>query len=177
MQSFQDRYNSGAAPRKKVVRVNMSEMKLAIPDSKLSTTVGSCIALCIFDREKPIGAKCHIVLPTNPKTGSRGPEPPYKYADSAVPAMIKELIRKGASRQRLVSKLAGGANMFPGIKTQIENLQIGKRNIEATLKHLSEHGVPVISRDLAGNAGRRIEFEIESKKLMTATINGEVKML
>lgn len=161
----------------KIYRVNMSEMKLAVPGVRLSATVGSCIALCVYDKSNPLGAMVHIVLPSNPRDQPIPKNSVYKYAETGIPAMVDELTGKGARRLNLVAKVAGGANMFPGIKTQIENLKIGQRNIDETKSILRKMNILIMGQDLGGNSGRRIEFDIHSRKMMTATINGDIRYI
>ena len=58
---------------------------------------------------------------------------PYKFADKAIPLIIKEIINKGCSKRNIVAKIAGGASMFKFSEKSI-NSDIGNRNIEAVRK-------------------------------------------
>ncbi|MGE3820732.1 MAG: chemotaxis protein CheD, partial [Isosphaeraceae bacterium] len=99
------------------------------------------------------GGIAHVVLPD-----SRGSTDQLgKYADTAIPALIKDLDRLAGRliRPRLTAKLFGGASMF---QTTGNALDIGRQNQEAVEKALALAGVPVIARDLGGAAGRRLTF-------------------
>ncbi|MCD6445896.1 chemotaxis protein CheD [Candidatus Bathyarchaeota archaeon] len=154
------------------IRVGMSEVKIAVPPAVLITTVGSCIALCMYIPELPLGGMAHIVLPVN--NGSKS-DSPFKFASTAVPALVSALISKGAKRHSIEAKIAGGANMFPTLNYTI--LNIGKNNIDMTKTALAKEKIPLVAEDVGGTHGRRIEFDVSSGKLKVSKINGEVKIL
>ena len=80
----------------------------------LKTTVGSCIALCIWDRTLKIGCMAHIMLPkpTNRKVTLKT-NYPAKYANLAVLNMFEELSARGCNRKDLKAYMIGGASLFP----------------------------------------------------------------
>lgn len=156
-----------------VVRVGMSEMKIADPPTILVTTVGSCIALCMYARRFRIGGMVHIVLPTN--NGLKDEGSPFKFADTAVPALASALISRGVRRGSLEAKIAGGANMFAMLDNTV--LNIGRKNVAMVKTALAREGIPIVAEDVGGTCGRRIEFDVASGKLKIIKIKGEVKIL
>jgi len=87
------------------VRVNMAEMKAENKPVELVTSVGSCIAICIHDSMNMCGGLAHIMLPDS----SIAPhEPlPAKFADTAVPTLVKAIGELGGNQRRLSAKIAG----------------------------------------------------------------------
>ena len=83
--------------------------------------LGSCIGLTLYDDSLKVGAMVHIMLPESAGRTDR----PGKYADTAVPTIIKELNAMGCKNRSLVAKMAGGAAMFEYFGA---NLNIGERN-------------------------------------------------
>ena len=104
----------------------------------LKTTVGSCIALCIWDRTLKIGSMAHIMLPepTNRKATLKT-NYPAKYANLAVLNMFEELSGKGSKRKDLKAYLIGGASLFPR-SVKRKDMPIGKMNFLAVKKHLKQ---------------------------------------
>ena len=74
----------------------------------LKTLLGSCIGLVLYDRRNCVGGLAHIVLPS----ASGSSESLGKYADTALPELIRLIVQMGGKSANLTAKMAGGANMF-----------------------------------------------------------------
>ncbi|MEM3731128.1 MAG: chemotaxis protein CheD [Candidatus Bathyarchaeia archaeon] len=155
------------------VRVDMADMKVERRPVSLVTNVGSCIALCMHDSLNLCGGMAHIMLPNsnNPKNEAL----PYKYADTAVPALIEALRKVGGGKVQLSAKIAGGANMFSNLKCQL--LNIGDRNTQAVKEALRAHGIPLKAEDVGSNYGRRVSFNVVTGVMTVKNINGVEKVL
>ncbi len=114
--------------------------------------LGSCVGLVLYDPQAYLAAMAHIMLPqSNGQPGDR----PAKFADSAVGLLVGVLEDRGARRERLIAKAAGGAQMF---RSQGSFLPVGVRNCEAVQVALDSAGIPVLASDLGGTRGRTIRF-------------------
>ena len=77
--------------------VGISDWKVGRGDDVLITyALGSCIGTCLYDKTTGISGLSHIMLPDS--RGLRGSEKVGKFADTAVPAIIEEMLKKGAVR-------------------------------------------------------------------------------
>lgn len=133
--------------------IGIGEYVVVEGSTKVSTLgLGSCIGTVIYDEIQKISGLSHIMLPfrmnSQDKIG--------KYADTALPAMINEMLRKGALRPRMKAKLAGGASLFD---FKDDHLKIGDRNTEAVEQVLSQQNIRIIGRDVGGDRGRTIIFD------------------
>ncbi len=125
--------------------------------------LGSCIAVGIYDPESRLGGMGHMLLPFRPKQtplGSAG-----KYVDAGIFQMVDELVRAGASREKLVAKIAGGANMFETTYQTLIN-SIGARNAKSARETLAGLGLPLLGEDVGGNRGRTVEFDLATGNMM-----------
>lgn len=113
--------------------------------------LGSCIGLTLYDPQKKTGAMVHIMLPDSGGRTDR----PGKYADTAIPLILKELDAIGSSKRSLIAKMAGGACMFEYFGT---NLNIGERNTEKVRAILKEQGIKLSAEDVGGKVGRTVTF-------------------
>jgi chemotaxis protein CheD len=113
--------------------------------------LGSCIGLTIYDESLRIGAMVHIMLPDSAGRKDR----PGKYADTAIPLLLKELGDLGSKPRSLIAKMAGGACMFEYFGT---NLNIGERNAERVRAVLKENNIPLKKEDVGGKVGRSVTF-------------------
>ncbi len=152
-----------------IINVGMAEIKVTVAPHRLVTTgLGSCIGLCIYDPVSKVGGMAHIVLPV--VTSLNEGDPGGKYAVTAIPLLVDSMIKFGANRYRLIAKMAGGAEMFtfPG---QSPVLKIGERNAETIKEILDDIGIPLIGSEIGGNFGRTIQFDTNSGELWVRTIN------
>ena len=129
---------------------------------ELTAILVSCIGLFLYHPRTRTMALGHIVLPES----SLRDGPPGKYADSAVPYMVKLFRDQGIAPGALVAKIAGGAAMFgrPG------PLQIGNSNSEAVKRYLGQHGLSVQGEHVGGTKGRRLTATAETGRLQIEII-------
>ena len=158
-----------------LIRIGMAEMVISKTPATIITSVGSCIALCMYDPVIKVGGMAHIVLPNNPFP-SKETEIKQKYAETAVMALFSALVSEGADRERIRAKIAGGANMFLKFGLECEALDIGGNNAKMIKKKLAELHIPLIAEDTGGNHARRIKFDTDSGR-MTVIANEEVKVI
>ena len=128
------------------------------------SVLGSCIGLALYHKRAKLGALGHIVLAE--ADGRSGP--PGKFADTAIPEMLKQLADVGANKTGLVAKLAGGSHMFGGKGP----IQIGDDNHAAVTKILGELNITIVGQNVGGTKGRKITFDGGTGSL-TVEIAGE----
>jgi chemotaxis protein CheD len=160
-----------ANPTLEEVRVNMAELKAEKKPIEFVTSVGSCVAICLHDSAKKCGGLAHIMLP-NSAIAAQEPLP-AKFANTAVPALIKEVRKLSGKESRFTAKIAGGANMFPNMNA----LNIGAKNVDAVKAALAQHKIRLIAEDVGGSHGRRVSFDIATGMATVRKFNGEVKKL
>lgn len=122
--------------------------------------LGSCVALILFDPQNATGSMAHVMLPDSHGRADR----PGKYADTAVPLLINEMVGKGCRRPRLVAKLVGGASMFAQFSG---NLNIGDRNTRTLKALLGDAGIRVVAELTGGNVGRSVVFSPQERGRVT----------
>jgi len=93
----------------------------------------------------------HIMLPDSAGRKDR----PGKYADTAIPLLLKELNALGCKNRSLIAKMAGGASMFEYFGA---NLNIGERNAEKIRALLKECNIPLVKEEVGGKMGRSVTF-------------------
>lgn len=158
-----------------LIKVGMADLKIAkAPDNLMTSGLGSCIGICLWDSVTKIAGLAHIMLPDS--TQARNSDNKAKFADTAMPILIKEMINIGASKSRIVAKIAGGAQMFsfPGSS---DVMRIGERNAEAVVEILKKEQIRLLARETGGNFGRTIELDSSTGKLFIRTIDRGEKVV
>jgi chemotaxis protein CheD len=140
------------------VRMAQAVVSRTPGDVLVSLGLGSCIGLALVDPTTGVAGLAHIVLPTRDVNNGKD-SPAAKHADTAVPALLEELIKARARRSSIEAVLCGGASMFTGAGAGT-TAQIGHRNARGTRLALAAHGIRVRAEDTGGNAGRSIEVDV-----------------
>ncbi|MEN3033337.1 chemoreceptor glutamine deamidase CheD [Chromobacterium amazonense] len=128
----------------------------------LSTVLGSCISVCIYDHVQAIGGMNHFMLPGEGKLSMRnGGISSMMYGANAMEQLVNGLLKYGAVRERLVAKVFGGGMVVD----QIQHIKIGERNVEFVNDYLTAEGIPIKSSDVLGTSARKIVFSPRSGKV------------
>ncbi len=133
-------------------KVGIAEIIVATQRGTLRTLLGSCIGLVLYDQRNKTGGMAHIVLPrSNGVSASLG-----KYADTAIPELIRQMQQLGSKTANISAKIAGGANMF---ETTTKN-SIGDQNIVAVSELLKQLMIPLLGSHCGGKQGRRMALDL-----------------
>jgi len=161
------------SPTIKEVRVAMAEMKIESKPIELVTSVGSCVAICLYDSTNRCGGLAHIMLPNS----AIAPQDslPCKFADTAVPALAKAVQKNSGKEACLSAKIAGGANIFSNLNNN--GPTIGMKNVDAVKAAVSANKIRLVAEDVGGAYGRRVAFNIGTGIATIRVSNGEIKQL
>lgn len=128
-------------------------------DMLIMTTLGSCIAACLWDRNARIGGMNHFMLPDG---GSGDGNASGRYGSFAMELLINEMMKRGASRSSLEAKVFGGGQVISGMNT----MNVGERNTSFVLDYLKTERIPVLSKDVLDIYPRKVCFLPASGKAM-----------
>lgn len=142
------------------IKVGMADLNVCVSPDRITTLgLGSCVGIAIRDPVTKIGGLAHIMLPDSTTIRNNSNIP--KFADTGIEELVKQVTRRGASRARLVAKIAGGAQMF-GFNSNSEMVRVGERNVQATKKKLAQMKIPILAEDTGKNFGRTVIFYPET---------------
>ncbi|WAC75834.1 chemoreceptor glutamine deamidase CheD [Roseateles sp. SL47] len=137
------------------VKVLPGEYFVDNDDLLVMTTLGSCIAACLWDRHAQIGGMNHFMLPEG--QGDSG-----RYGSFAMELLINEMMKRGASKGRMEAKIFGGGAVIAGMNT----INVGERNTNFVLDYLKTERIPVVSKDVMDIYPRKVCFLPRSGKAM-----------
>lgn len=135
--------------------VGMAEVKVSTqPDDVfIALGLGSCIGICAYDAQARVAGMAHVVLPQ----GGNDNHTPGKFANTAIPELLRMMIEAGAAEHRIRVALTGGAQLFAGSET-VPRMDVGPRNAEAVKQELAKRSCSVIAVDIGGSAGRTVHL-------------------
>jgi two-component system chemotaxis response regulator CheB len=121
----------------------------------ISTILGSCISVCLFERTTTTGGMIHFAYPTSDKAATHD----YRYGDVALVALAEKMRKvTGKPNSSMVAKIVGGAEA------------VGMENLKIARLFLKEAGIPVVGEDVGGASGRRALFHTATGRLQVADV-------
>ncbi len=140
------------------VKVLPGEYFVFNEDILIMTTLGSCIAVCLWDRNARIGGMNHFMLPDNGGSGVDN----GRYGSFAMELLINEMMKMGASRMTMEAKVFGGGAVINGMSS----INVGERNTTFVMDYLKLEKIPVVSKDVLEIYPRKVCYLPASGKAM-----------
>lgn len=142
-----------------VVQILPGHCYISTNDELLSTVLGSCISVCMYEPGLKMGGMNHYLLPYGDSSLIGTPEE-TRYGNHAIDRLITMLIDAGASRTSLQAKVFGGGSMFDSEQ------DVGLRNIEFAWSYLKEHNVSIVIHDVGLPFSRKVRFSPHTGEAM-----------
>ena len=127
----------------------------------VTTVLGSCVAVCLFDQTIGVGGINHYMLPL--WNGNELASP--KYGNIAIESLVKKMENLGSKRVNMIAKIFGGANQLN------HSAGIGQRNIKIAEEKLAEMKIKIVARSVGGHLGRKINLNTSSGEVFMKYIN------
>ncbi|MFZ0773859.1 MAG: chemotaxis protein CheD [Candidatus Sulfotelmatobacter sp.] len=118
----------------------------------ISTILGSCAAVCLWDRHKRAGGMNHYLLPEGLSDGPNR----LRYGNVANPELLKQMLALGCEIRNLQAKVFGGSSAFAVNLAR----SVGSRNVDLAESFLRAAGIPVVEKEVSGKHGRRLVFQV-----------------
>ncbi|MDD5053398.1 MAG: chemotaxis protein CheD [Sulfuricurvum sp.] len=139
--------------------IHVGQIHVDSAPAAISTVLGSCVAVCLYDIKLGIGGMNHYLLPFWNGNGLQSP----KFGNIAIPKLIETMMMHGSSERTLQAKIFGGASMNISVT---EAMMIGQKNILVAKEILKEYNIALVAEDVGGQQGRKIQFDIERGKVL-----------
>ncbi|HYI08737.1 MAG TPA: chemotaxis protein CheD [Thermoanaerobaculia bacterium] len=115
----------------------------------ITTVLGSCVSVCLWDPLTAVGGINHFILPHG------GAAPSARYGNHALPMLLDRVLENGARGETLLACVFGGASVMPG---DGEGPLLGSRNVAEAFDFLERNGITVLRHDVEGRQGRKLTF-------------------
>jgi chemotaxis protein CheD len=139
------------------VKILPGEYYVTRGDEAVTTVLGSCISACIRDPKLNVGGMNHFMLPEDNSVGPNNWLDPAvglatRYGSHAMESLINDLLKLGATRERLEIKLFGGGRILTGMT------DVGERNIGFIKSYVQLEGLRVAAEDMGGTQPRKVIY-------------------
>jgi chemotaxis protein CheD len=150
------------------MRVFLKPGELYVSDipTIVSTILGSCIAVTIYNKRLKLGGICHAMLPRSPFAKEHSV---FRYADSSILYMLNKFTTMGIKKDEMEIKLLGGADVIDRINE--DTASIGRKNIDIALEIIKNESLHLVISDVGGRMGRKVHFYTHTGKILLKRIN------
>ena len=146
--------------------------------TRVSTVLGSCVSIFVFDQKLRIGGANHFMLP-KPESGIEKMSERFAYGCFAIPELFRQLKQRGSQKEDLIVKIVGGASVLESTSGSAGK-EVGRVNVECAHEYLRKLGISVAKESTGGRFGFKVEFLSEDgivrmKKVSEAVLSDPVK--
>lgn len=159
---------------REVITIYPGEFYVSKGPEFVSTILGSCVAIVLFDSENKIGGINHFMLAKESSEKSVEQTDAglkTKYGKYAIDELIKEMESHGAKKFNLQAKIFGGSNVFNLPDSKLD--MVGNENIRFAKDYLAKLNIPIIAEDLGGVPSRKVVFDPSNFKVLVKKIKNE----
>jgi len=156
-----------------VLVVGIGDIKIGKAPDKITTYLGSCIAVCLYSPLHKVGGMLHLMLASARLGADESMESikKAKYADTGIPEILKQLKRSyNLETEDFKAKIFGGAKVLRTV-TQ----EIGQDNEDAARSILKGLGIKIIAAQTGGEKGYKVEFDLNTGKVSSRIFGQEPK--
>jgi len=144
--------------------IGVADMALSnSPDDLLVTySLGSCIAVIIYDPVANVGGMLHYMLPESSIDPEKAKKNPCMFADTGITQLFKSSYQMRARKENIVVKAVGGAQILDpkGL------FDIGKRNYLAMRKIFWKNNVAIAAENVGGEINRTVWLEMDTGRVI-----------
>ena len=138
--------------------IHVGEIYIGAKPTEISTVLGSCIAVCLYDNIHRIGGMNHYLVPLWNENGLQTP----RYGNISIPRLIEGMENIGCNLRNMEAKIFGGGNV---IDVKSEEMMVGRKNILIAKEILRDYKIPIKASDVGGEKGRRIMMRSDTGKI------------
>jgi chemotaxis protein CheD len=126
----------------------------------LSTTLGSCVAVCLYDPFNKVIGMNHIMISREENKSGKlfCFQEDGKYGDCAMDLLLHEMLNQGAKLKNMLAKVFGGASLLKPSEACTADYCIGNENVKFALNYLTINSIPLVTKATGGEQGRVLRF-------------------
>ena len=143
---------------------------VVLSGGKIKTLLGSCVAVCLYDRFRHAGGMCHFILP-DASYATPGAMPDFSFGDKAIRELLRQFKKNGSRPEHLDAKLLGGGHVIGNM-----DAKIGDQNGVLAQTMLAQFRIKVTGESLGGHLGRRVLMDTSTGEVWTRFIDEQTQM-
>jgi len=133
--------------------VHVGQLFASAEPRVVTTILGSCVSVCLWDPQAGVGGLNHFLLPQAVENGISS----ARFGNVAIRRLLEEIAGLGAQVARLKAKVFGGASVIDAFQSPQNTL--GMQNVALARSVLQDAGIPMVAEDVGGAQGRKLVFQ------------------
>jgi len=130
-------------------------------DLPITTLLGSCVAVTLYDAALQVKGMNHFLLPTSCAQGTS-----CRFGLYAMEAMLNEMYKLGCRKENISAKIAGGANILHDLSDSI-----GERNVLFARQFCRSEGIRIVAENVLGSNGRVVMLDRDFQTIAKTIAN------
>jgi chemotaxis protein CheD len=155
----------GHGPTTKAVYLHPGQLFATAEPHAVTTILGSCVAVCLWDAQLGVGGMNHFLLPHF--AGSRSTS--ARFGSVALELLLQKLVGLGARQAALRAKVFGGACVLEALRG---SHPLGDANVDVARRFLRRVEVPIVAEDVGGDQGRKLVFQTDDGSVVVRMLRG-----
>ncbi len=162
---------------KNIVTIYPGEFWSSTGPEMISTVLGSCVSIALYDPIAGVGGMNHFMLAKDTNLEIDGSEDRLlgRFGEYAIEMLVSDMEKKGAVFSRCTAKVFGGGNIFNTEEPQSGRSLVGAANIKFAFDYLKAHKIEIKSSDTGGNLPRKIFFDPVTSKVFLKHIDSRTQ--
>ena len=158
---------------KKAVKILPGQYHATDDDTIITTVLGSCVSVCLYDTVSGVGGMNHYMLPGDAAEGGKSGSGSARYGIHAMRLLMEHLFQLGAVRGNLEAKVFGAGRVMDGMS------DVGRQNADFAVQYLRDEQIRIAAVDVGDTYPRKIYFspatgQVFVKRIQNRTLSPEL---
>ena len=133
----------------------------------ITTVLGSCVSVCLYDAVNGVGGMNHYMLPGDSGETGRSGNGSARYGTHAMKLLLEHVMQLGAVRACLEAKVFGAGRVMDGMS------DVGRQNADFALRYLKAQKIRIVAVDVGDTLPRKIFFSSATGQVFVKRIRNQ----
>ncbi len=143
------------------------EVFIAREPTVVSTVLGSCVSVTMFNPRYMVGGMCHALLPGS---GEASDIDVFRFVDTAIIYLVEGFTSLGIKRADIEVKLFGGSDVLDTRAGENIPATVGTQNVERAREVIRRERLILVAEDVRGKQGRKLFFHTHTGDVLLKRI-------
>ncbi len=149
------------------VKLLPGEYHATAAETIITTVLGSCVSVCLYDLVNAVGGMNHYMLPGDQELREEKYDS-ARYGFKAMELLLEHVLLLGAERAHLEAKIFGAGRVMEGMS------DVGQQNADFAVRYLTERKIRIVAVDVGDTYPRKICFSPATGQVFVKRIQNQM---